>query len=136
VLRNRLWDIDRVISRALVYVALSVTLAAIYIGSVIGLQTLFRAITGQQSGFAVALSTLIIAFLFNPLRHRIQDVIARAFYRRKYDAAQVLAAFGATCRDETDLERLRADLIQAVEETMQPGHVSLWLAGIAREGKP
>ncbi|MGI8825808.1 MAG: hypothetical protein ACR2JC_09205 [Chloroflexota bacterium] len=130
VLRSRLWDIDRIIGRALVYAALSVTLATIYIGSVIGLQTVFRAISGQQSNIAVAISTLVIAALFNPLRHRIRDLIARSFYRRKYNAAHVLAAFGGTCRDETDLGKLRAGLERVVEETLQPAHVSLWL----REG--
>jgi hypothetical protein len=84
-------------------------------------------ITGQQSDLAVGLSTLVIAVLFNPLRHRLQDIIARAFYRRRYNAEQVLAAFGATCRDETDLERLQGNLMRVVEETMQPKHVSLWL---------
>jgi hypothetical protein len=135
VLRSGLWDIDRVINRALVYTSLSVTLAGIYIGSVVGLQTLFRALTGQQSGLVVALSTLIIAVLFNPLRHRIQDVIAHAFYRRRYNAAHVLAAFGATCRDQTDLELLRAGLLQVVDETMQPRHVSLWLVDVVPGSK-
>jgi hypothetical protein len=132
VFRSRLWDIDRIISRALVYTALSVTLVATYIGSVVGLQSLFRAITGQQSDLAVAISTLFIAALFNPLRHRIQDVIARTFSRRKYNAQQVLAAFGATCRDETDLEKLKEGMMSAVRQTMQPTHISLWL----RESPP
>jgi hypothetical protein len=136
VLRSRLWDIDRIISRALAYTILSVTLAGIYIGSVIGLQAIIRAISGQQSELAVAISTLVIAALFNPLRHRSQDVIARTFSRRKYNAQQVLAAFGATCRDETDLQKLTDSMMRVVEETVQPAHVSLWLAGIAREGKP
>ncbi|MGI8825807.1 MAG: hypothetical protein ACR2JC_09200 [Chloroflexota bacterium] len=132
VLRNRLWDIDRIINRALVYTTLSVALAAIYTGSVIGLQALFRAVTGQQSDLAIAISTLVIAALFNPLRHRIQDLIALSFYRRKYNAAHVLAAFGATCRDETDLGTLQAGLERVVEETLQPAQVSLWL----HEGLP
>jgi hypothetical protein len=127
VLRSRLWDIDRIISRALVYTILSITLGAIYIGSIVGLQALFRAITGQQSGLAVAISTLVMAALFNPLRNRVQDVIARTFSRRKYNAQQVLAAFGATCRNETDLEKLREGILLVVEETVQPAHVSLWL---------
>jgi hypothetical protein len=133
VLRSRLWDIDRVISRALAYTALTVTLAGIYIGSVVGLQALFRAISGQQSELAIAVSTLVIAALFNPLRHRIQDVIARTFSRRKYNAQQVLAAFGVACRDETDLEKLRGDMMRVVEETVQPAHVSLWLRDSSRK---
>jgi hypothetical protein len=130
VLRNRLWDIDSVISRTLVYASLTLSLVLTYLGSVIALQALFRAITGQQSDLAIAISTLVIAALFNPLRHGIQDLIARTFYRRRYDAAQVLSAFGATCRDETDLSKLQAGLMRVVEETLQPDHVSLWL----REG--
>ena len=133
MLRSGLWDIDRIITRTLVYTVLSVTLAAIYIGSVIGLQSLFRAISGQQSNLAVAVSTLVIAALFNPLRHRIQDLIARTFSRRRYDAQQVLSAFGATCRDEIDLEKLKDDMLRVVEETMQPDHVSLWLRECPRE---
>jgi hypothetical protein len=134
VLRSRLWDIDRVISRALAYSTLSLTLAGIYIGSVIGLQALFRAITGQQSGLAVAISTLVIAVLFNPLRHRIQDVIARTFSRRKYNAQQVLASFAATCRDEADLEKLKVNMMRVAQETVQPAHVSLWLRESPRRG--
>jgi hypothetical protein len=134
VLRSRIWDIDRVISRALAYTALSLTLAGIYIGSVIGLQALFQTISGQQSGLAVAISTLVIAVLFNPLRHRIQDVIARTFSRRKYNAQQVLAAFGITCRDETDLEKLKENMVRVAQETVQPAHVSLWLRDSPRIG--
>jgi hypothetical protein len=133
VLRSRLWDIDRIVSRALVYTALSVTLVGIYLGSVVGLQALFRTISGQQSELAVAISTLVIASLFNPLRNRIQDVIARTFSRRKYNAQQVLAAFGATCRDETDLEKLKDEMMRVVEETVQPAGVSLWLRDSRRE---
>lgn len=135
ILRYRLWDIDVLVNRTLVYVSLTGTLAAIYLATVVGFQSLFRAITGQDSGLAVALSTLIIAALFNPLRHRIQDLIARTFYRRRYDATRVLAAFGATCRDETDLEELRDVLLRAVGDTVQPFNVSLWLAGPLKEGE-
>src|SRR4029077_2135195 len=103
ILRYRLYDIDLLISRTLTYGSLTGLLAGLYIGQIIALQAMFRAVTGQQSGLAVAISTLVIAGLFNPLRHRVQEVIARTFYRRKYDAAQVLSQFGATCRDETDL---------------------------------
>jgi hypothetical protein len=134
VLRGRLWDIDHLINRALVYASLTLTLGALYVGSVLLLQTLFGLVAGKPSTPAIALSTLVIVILFNPLRHRIQDVIARAFYRRRYDAAKVLSAYGAACRDQTDLEQLRAGLVGVVEETMQPGHVSLWLAGSSRSG--
>jgi hypothetical protein len=134
MLRSRLWDVDRVISRALAFAMLSAVLAGIYLGSVIGLQAIFRAITGRQSYLAIAISTLVIAALFNPLHHRVQDVIARTFYRKRYDAAKVLAAFGATCRDETDLERLRDDMVRVVEETVQPARVSLWLRETPRAG--
>ncbi|MGI8825805.1 MAG: hypothetical protein ACR2JC_09190 [Chloroflexota bacterium] len=127
VLRSQLWDIDRIISRTLVYLSLTVSLGLLYLGSVVGLQALFRAITGQQSNLAIAISTLVIAAVFNPLRHRIQAIIARTFYRSRYDAAQVLAAFGATCRDETDLAKLHGGLERVVEETLRPAHVSLWL---------
>ena len=127
ILRYRLYDIDLLINRTLVYGSLTVVLAGLYVGQIIAFQALFRAITGQQSDIAVAISTLVIAAAFNPLRHRVQDLIARTFYRRKYNAAQVLAAFGATCRDETDLGRLHRRLVSVVQETLQPEHVSLWL---------
>jgi hypothetical protein len=127
-------DIDVLINRTLVYGLLTAVLAGLYIGQVIALQALFRAVTGQASDLAIAVSTLVIAAVFNPLRHRIQDFIARIFYRRKYDAVQVLSAFGATCRDETDLGKLQAGLMRVVEETLQPAHVSLWLAASRQEG--
>jgi hypothetical protein len=128
ILRSRLWDIDVIINRALVYGTLSGTLALIYFGSVIGLQFVLHGITdGNQ--LALVISTLAIAALFQPLRRRIQDGIDRRFYRRKYDAARVLNAFSATLRNEVDLNMLTEQLVSVVEETMEPTHVSLWLRG-------
>jgi len=133
VLRSRLWDIDRIISRALLYITLSVTLGAIYIGSVVGLQALIRVVAGGSSTLAIAVSTLAIAALFGPLRRRIQIAIDRRFYRHKYDAALTLAAFTSHLRDEVDLGHLQDALVSVVNETMQPAHVSLWLPGASRE---
>ena len=129
VLRYRLYDIDVIINRTLVYGALTAMLALVYFGGVATTQTIFRALTGQeqQPQLAIVASTLIIAALFNPLRRRIQAFIDRRFYRRKYDAAKTLAAFSAKLRDETDLDTLRDDLVGVVMETVQPAHVSLWL---------
>ena len=127
VLRYRLWDIDVLINRALVYAALTATLTGTYFGSVVLLQMVFRGVTGQGNEVAVVVSTLTIAAVFIPLRSRIQNVIDRRFFRRRYDAARTLAAFSSRIRDEVDMERLTSELITVVEETMQPTHVSLWL---------
>ena len=127
ILRYRLYDIDLVINRTLVYGSLSVLLAATYYVSVAVLQGVFRALTGGQSTLAVVASTLAIAALFVPVKRRIQGFIDRVFYRSKYDARKTLEAFSAQLRNETDLEALSDDLVGVVRETMQPAHVSLWL---------
>ena len=127
--RYRLYEIDIVINRTLVYGALTAALVAVYFGGVATTQALFRALTGQeqQPQLAIVVSTLAIAALFNPLRGRIQSFIDRRFYRRKYDAQKTLEAFSSKLRDETDLEALSGDLEGVVRETMQPAYVSLWL---------
>jgi hypothetical protein len=135
VLRYRLYDIDRIINRTLVYGALTALLAAGYFATIMALQGIgnlvfqvpFRALTGQNSALATVAATLAMAALFNPLRHRIQSFIDRSFYRRKYDAAKMLEEFSMKLRDETDLDAVSDDLVGVVRETMQPAHVSLWL---------
>jgi hypothetical protein len=127
VLRYRLYNIDRIINRTLVYGSLTATLLALYFGGIVVLQRIFVLLTGEKSTVAVVASTLLIAALFTPLRRRIQSGIDRRFYRRKYDARKTLEAFSLTLRDETDLEALSGDLVGVVRETMQPAHVSLWL---------
>jgi hypothetical protein len=127
VLKYRLYDIDLLINRALVYGPLTAMLALVYFGGVVGLQATLRGLTSQESTLAVVASTLVIAALFNPLRRGVQGLVDRRFYRRKYDAAKTLAAFSATLRDETDLDTLANDLVEVARRTVQPAHVSLWL---------
>jgi hypothetical protein len=129
ILRYRLYEIDLIINRTLVYGSLTLMLALVYFGGVTATQALFTALTGQeeQPQLAIVVSTLVIAALFTPLRRRIQRFIDRRFYRRKYDARKILEAFSTQLRNETDLEALGDDLVGVVRETMQPAHVSLWL---------
>jgi hypothetical protein len=129
ILRYRLYEIDIIINRTLVYGPLTATLALVYFGGVATTQLVFRAVTGQQQQpqLAIVVSTLVIAALFNPLRRRIQSFIDRRFYRSKYDARKTLEAFSARLRDETDLDALNDELVGLVRETIQPAHVSLWL---------
>jgi hypothetical protein len=137
ILRSQLWEIDIIINRTLVYGSLTVLLALLYAGLVIGLGTLVHLFTGQalQSPIVIVASTLAIAALFQPLRRRIQDLIDRRFYRRKYDAARTLAAFSATLRTEVELGKICEDLVAVVQETMQPMHISLWVHNPEREEK-
>jgi hypothetical protein len=127
ITRYRLYEIDLIINRTLVYGTLTATLIALYFGGIVALQRVFVLLTGQKSTLAVVASTLLIAALFTPLRRRIQSFIDRRFYRRKYNARKTLEAFSAQLRDETDLDALGRDLVGVVRETMQPAHVSLWL---------
>ncbi len=127
ILRYRLWDVDALINKTLVYGTLTATLALLYIGLVFALQSLLRGLINQDSTIAIVASTLVIAALFQPLRHRLQKVIDRRFYRRKYDATKTLTTFSATLRNEVDLSQLSEQLVAVVHETLQPTHVSLWL---------
>lgn len=132
ILRYRLWDVDIIIRRTLVYAALTALLAVVYFSAVILLQSLFNSLTGQDSALAVVLSTLAIAALFAPLRLRVQAFFDRRFYRSKYDAALALDRFARTARDEVDLDSLTQELSSVVDDTMQPEHFSLWLRNISR----
>jgi hypothetical protein len=127
VLRSRLWEIDIIINRTLVYGSLTALLALLYFGLIFALQSLFQGMFHQNNAIAIVVSTLVIAALFQPLRRRIQAIIDRRFYRRKYDSAKIVAAFSATLRSEVDLSQLSEHLLNVVQETMQPAHVSLWL---------
>jgi hypothetical protein len=127
ILKYRLYDIDVVINRTLVYGSLTTMLVALYFGGIVVLERVFVLLTGQQSTLAVVASTLAIAALFVPLRRRVQGFVDRRFYRRKYDARKTLEAFSTKLKNETDLEALNNDLVGVVRETMQPAHVSLWL---------
>jgi hypothetical protein len=127
VMRYRLYDIDLIIRRTVVYGALTAALAAVYLGGVVLLQGIFRALAGQESDLAIVVSTLAVAALFQPLRRRLQSTIDRRFYRRAYDAGAILAAYGAMLRDEVDLSRLTGELLGVVGETVQPAHASVWL---------
>jgi hypothetical protein len=127
ILRYRLYEIDTLINRTLVYGALTALLVAVYVGSIVVLQGLLRVLAGQESQLAIVASTLAVAALFNSLRHRVQSFIDRRFYRRKYDARKTLEDFSRKLRDETDLAALRDDLESVVRVAMQPAHVSLWL---------
>jgi len=136
ILRYRLWDINLLIRRTLIYATLSSLLAATYFVCVLVLQAAFQALTGEsRSGLVTVLSTLAIAALFLPVRRRVQTAIDRRFYRLKYDAARTLALFAARARDETDLERLSKQLIEAASSAVQPAHASLWLRSPAGQGR-
>jgi hypothetical protein len=136
MLRSRLWDIDIIINKALVYGLLTALLAVVYAGLIISLQFLLSGIIKQNNDVVIVISTLVIAALFQPLRHRIQRIIDHRFYRRKYDAAKTMEAFSNTLRNEVDLNHLREHLLGVVQETMQPAYMSLWLRSPQPTTKP
>jgi hypothetical protein len=127
ILRHKLYDIDIIIRRTLIYTVLTTILGIVYFGGIVLTQQLFRALTGQSSELAIVVSTLLIAALFAPLRRRVQDVIDRRLYRKKYNAEKVLADFQKNLRDEVDMETLKANLIGVLEDTMQPTRIALWV---------
>jgi hypothetical protein len=133
ILRYRLYDIDVLINRTLVYGSLTALLALLYFGLIFALQSLFQGLFKQNNAVAIVVSTLVIAALFQPLRRRLQAIIDRRFYRRKYDAARTVAAFSASLRNEVDLTQLSEHLMAVVEETMQPNHISLWFRPASHE---
>ena len=135
LLRYRLWDIDVLVNRTLVYGSLTVLLAGVYFSLIVVLQFLLRGLINQNNAVAIVVSTIAIYALFQPSRRGIQSMIDRRFYRRKYDAAKVLSAFSDTLRQEVDLDQLREHLVAVVQETMQPSHVSLWLRPPEHDGK-
>ena len=136
ILRYRLWDSDIIINRTLVYGLLTAVLALLYFGSIVLFQQVMQALTGQHSPLAIVASTLLIAALFSPLRFRLQSLIDRRFYRRKYDAAQTLSSFAQAAQEEVDLEHLTSRLLAAVEQTMQPEHISIWVKGSSQKQSP
>ncbi|MGH3149087.1 MAG: hypothetical protein ACRDTR_25170, partial [Rubrobacter sp.] len=138
ILRHRLYDIDAIVNRTLVYGSLTAMLLAVYFGGVTATQAILQTFEGQEElpQLAIVVSTLVIAALFNPLRRRVQTFVDRRFYREKYDAGRVLADFSARLRDETDLDRLDGDLLATVRETVQPAYVSLWLREPGRNERP
>jgi hypothetical protein len=136
IFRYRLYDIDRIINRTLVYGVLTVILLAIYLGLIFALQYLLSGIINQNNNVAIVVSTLTIYVIFQPLRHRIQSFIDRRFYRSKYDAAKIIANFSSTLREEVDLDTLSEHLVAVVQETMQPAHVSLWLRKAEQRRQP
>jgi hypothetical protein len=127
VLKYRLYEIDVLINRTLVYGALTAFLALVYFASVAGMSELFRSLTGEWDEIVTIIATVLVAMLFNPMRRRFQSAVDRRFYRRKYDAAHVRAAFSARVREEVDLDRLSNALLDAIDDTMQPSHLSIWL---------
>jgi hypothetical protein len=136
ILRYHLWDIDRIINRTLVYSIITGILAAVYLGGVALMQSAFVALTGQESPLAVVASTLAIAALFTPVRRRVQDVVDRRFFRRRYDAEKTVDQFARAVRDEVDIDCVRSELVRVVEETMQPAHLSLWIRPVSQSKEP